>query len=82
MSYMRAWMLVKIMNGSFRGPLIEVDRGGARGGAAHLTPLGREVLDLYRAMIEQSEKTTRAIWGRLRRRLKGRDSSSPDLGRN
>jgi molybdenum-dependent DNA-binding transcriptional regulator ModE len=30
MSYMRAWMLVKIMNDSFREPLVEVDRGGAR----------------------------------------------------
>jgi molybdate transport system regulatory protein len=70
------------MNNSFRAPLVEVDRGGARGGAAHLTPLGREVLALYRAMIDQSEKATRDLWERLRRRLKGQTSSPFDLRRN
>jgi len=70
MSYMRAWTLVKIMNHSFREPLVEMDRGGARGGTARLTPLGREVLNLYRTMIEQSEKATLKTWARLRRRLK------------
>lgn len=70
MSYMRAWTLVKIMNQSFRGPLVEVDRGGPRGGAAHLTSLGREVLELYHALVEQSEKATRPTWTRLRGRLK------------
>jgi molybdate transport system regulatory protein len=71
MSYMRAWTLVKIMNHAFCGPLVEVDRGGARGGAAKLTPLGQEVLALYRTLIEQSEKVTRPSWVRLRRRLIG-----------
>ncbi len=70
MSYMRAWTLVKVMNRLFRGPLVVVDRGGVRGGAARLTPLGREVLELYHALIAHSEKATRAIWTRLRRRLK------------
>jgi len=70
MSYMRAWTLVKIMNDSFRDPVVEVDRGGARGGAAHLTPLGQEVLTLYRTLISQSEKATHTTWARLRRRLK------------
>ena len=70
MSYMRAWTLVKIMNQSFRGPLVEVDRGGPRGGAAHLTLLGREVLALYHTLIDQSEKTTRSLWTQLRQRLK------------
>jgi molybdate transport system regulatory protein len=70
MSYMRAWTLVKIMNDSFREPLVEVDRGGARGGAAHLTSIGQEVLALYRTMIEQSEKASRKTWVQLRRRLK------------
>jgi molybdate transport system regulatory protein len=70
MSYMRAWTLVKIMNDSFREPLVEMDRGGVRGGAAHLTSLGQEVLKLYRTMIEQSEQAARKTWLRLRRRLK------------
>ncbi|HEY8995882.1 MAG TPA: LysR family transcriptional regulator [Lacunisphaera sp.] len=70
MSYMRAWTLVKIMNQSFRGPLVAVDRGGPRGGAAHLTPLGRDVLKLYNGMIAKSEAATRALWQNLRRHLK------------
>ncbi len=69
MSYMKAWTLVKIMNRSFRGPLVEVGRGGRRGGAAHLTPLGREVLALYRDLVEKSEKASRDTWRLLRRRL-------------
>lgn len=70
MSYMRAWTLVKIMNHAFHAPLVEVDRGGPRGGAAHVTPLGLEVLELYQKLIAESEKSTRAIWTRLRRKLK------------
>jgi len=70
MSYMRAWTLVKVMNNSFREPLVEVDRGGASGGAARLTTLGQEALTIYRTLIEQSEKATRKTWVRLRSRLK------------
>jgi molybdate transport system regulatory protein len=70
MSYMRAWTLVKIMNQSFSGPLVAVERGGPRGGATHLTALGREILSLYQALVDESEKTTRSIWNRLRQHLK------------
>jgi|HubBroStandDraft_1064217.scaffolds.fasta_scaffold96325_3 molybdate transport system regulatory protein len=70
MSYMRAWTPVKIMNDSFREPLVTVDRGGVRGGAAQLTSLGPEVLALYRTMIEQSKKATGKTWLHLRRHLK------------
>ena len=75
MSYMRAWTLVKIMNQSFREPLVAVDRGGAGGGEARLTALGREVLKLYRTMIGQSEKATRQTWIRLRKSLKTQPDS-------
>jgi molybdate transport system regulatory protein len=61
---------VKIMNRSFREPLVEVDRGGPRGGAAHLTPFGLEVLELYNELVRQSEKSTRGTWSRLRRKLR------------
>ena len=70
MSYMRAWTLVKIMNLSFCEPLVAVDRGGPLGGAAHLTLLGREVLELYRGMIAKSEAANRDLWPKLRRLLK------------
>ncbi len=73
MSYMRAWTLVKIMNQSFRGPLVERDRGGASVGTAELTALGKEVLKVYRDMVAQSEKATRKTWMRLRQQLKQED---------
>lgn len=50
MSYRRAWLLVDTMNGSFRGPVVASARGGAGGGGAELTALGREVLVRYREM--------------------------------
>jgi molybdate transport system regulatory protein len=70
MSYMRAWTLVQVMNQVFRGPLVAVDRGGPKGGAAHLTPLGLEVLQLYRELVASSEAATRATWKKLRRHLR------------
>ena len=48
MSYKRAWQLVEAMNAGLREPLVESARGGAKGGGAHLTPTGHEVLTAYR----------------------------------
>lgn len=50
MSYKRAWQLVEAMNAGFREPLVESARGGAKGGGAHLTPAGHEVLAAYRSL--------------------------------
>lgn len=49
MSYRRAWSLVQTMNRSFDEVLVIGESGGAKGGGAHLTPLGEKVLALYRA---------------------------------
>jgi molybdate transport system regulatory protein len=50
MSYKRAWDLVTVMNGAFQGPLVATAIGGSHGGGAHLTALGQEVLQQYRAL--------------------------------
>lgn len=60
MSYRRAWQLTDVMNRSFREKLIEAGTGGARGGGARLTSLGREVLARYRAMEEKAAKSIAA----------------------
>ena len=50
MSYRRAWSLVEDMNGHFAAALVDSSRGGAKGGGAALTDLGRGVLADYRAL--------------------------------
>ena len=69
MSYMRAWTLVKVMNQSFRQPLVNVERGGSTGGLARLTPLGREVLELYRELVKQCQSTSVKSWTKLQKHL-------------
>lgn len=54
MSYRRVWLLTKTMNACFREPLIAATKGGIGGGGARLTPTGREVLALYRAMEDHA----------------------------
>lgn len=58
MSYMRAWGLVRTMNGCFRKPLVEATRGGTGHGTARLTPMGRRTLALYRRMERESLAAT------------------------
>ena len=70
MSYMRAWSLVRTMNGAFRAPLVTRSRGGARHGSAQLTPLGRRVLALYREMEAASIEAIAGPWRKIRRELK------------
>lgn len=56
MSYRTAWELVTSLNGDFAGPLVESSKGGVGGGGALLTPLGIDVLRLYRAMETRALK--------------------------
>ena len=69
MSYRRAWMLVDTMNRSFREPLVETSTGGQRGGGAHVTPFGRDVLRRYIAIQTKAAKCVRADLVALRRLL-------------
>jgi len=50
MSYRRAWLLVDVMNRSFREPLVVGAAGGHQGGGAGVTDTGRLVLARFRAM--------------------------------
>jgi molybdate transport system regulatory protein len=59
MSYRRAWLLVDEMNRCFRTPVVEARLGGAGGGGATVTELGREALLRYRRLQE-------AAWACLR----------------
>jgi molybdate transport system regulatory protein len=59
MSYKRAWYLLDVMNRCFREPLARAQKGGRGAGGAHLTPTGKRVLALYRAIEAQSTQAAR-----------------------
>ncbi|MGD1065934.1 MAG: LysR family transcriptional regulator [Vulcanimicrobiaceae bacterium] len=50
MSYRRAWTLVEELNAIFRTPLVRARPGGAQGGGAQVTALGKSVVREYRAL--------------------------------
>jgi molybdenum ABC transporter molybdate-binding protein len=53
MSYRRAWLLVQSINESAGKPLVEAATGGAHGGGAQLTALGREAVTVFRELQER-----------------------------
>jgi molybdate transport system regulatory protein len=69
MSYMRAWLLVKVMNDCFREPLVRTVRGGAEKGGAELTECGERVLQLYREMEDKSLEAIQSRWRSIQRLL-------------
>ena len=56
MSYRRAWLLIEDVNHSLRKPAVTAETGGRAGGGAVLTPVGKRVIALYRA-IETNART-------------------------
>lgn len=50
MSYRRAWLLVEQINSALREPAVSAAIGGRRGGGAALTPVGEDIVALYRAI--------------------------------
>ena len=70
LSYMRAWMLVKTMQGCFRKPLIRVTRGGRKGGGAILTPFGEQALRRYRDLERRALRAAGPDWRPLRAMLR------------
>jgi molybdate transport system regulatory protein len=68
MSYKRAWYLVNAMNSHFNLPLVKSTKGGTAGGGASLTPLGEELLSVYRTMQQLTEKAVLPELRRLRRK--------------
>ena len=65
MSYRGGWALIQSMNEHFVEPLVEKSKGGATRGGASLTPLGAEVLELYRLMERQAVDAIRPSVARL-----------------
>ena len=75
MSYRRAWLLVEEINRTLREPAVTAETGGIRGGGAMLTPVGKRVIELYRAIETQARTSAggefRAIGKLVRHAGKG-----------
>ena len=56
MSYRRAWLLLKALDGTFGEALVETATGGRAGGGARLTPAGRLVVKQYRGVETAAAK--------------------------
>ena len=76
MSYKRAWMLVEELNAAFSSPLITSSRGGSGGGGAALTPVGEEVLSLFRSIEAEAQAAAAAGIDRLEALLRPSPSSA------
>ncbi len=72
MSYRRAWLLVDTMNRCFAEPLVIAAPGGKKGGGAHLSELGGEVLKDYRAMMSALENAGSPHFQKFRKHLAAR----------
>ena len=60
MSYRHAWLLLQAVEDTFGAPVITTATGGARGGGAKLTELGKTVVARYRAIEAQAVRATLA----------------------
>ena len=76
MSYRRAWLLVEQINKSLSQPAVTAATGGASGGGAALTPVGEQVIELYRAIESRTRSSAnsefRALGKLIRHRQKAR----------
>lgn len=59
MSYRRAWLLVDALNSMFGEPLVVAAPGGARGGGAQITELGKQIAGAYRRIERRTHAAIR-----------------------
>ena len=70
MSYRRAWQLVEALNASCKAPVVVTAVGGEHGGGARVTPRGRQLVALYRAMEVKASAAIADDLKRFTRRLR------------
>ena len=70
MSYRRAWLLVDQMNQYFTEPVVVAATGGAQGGGTALTPIGLEVIALYRSIEQQAQAQSATLLERLKGKVR------------
>ncbi|QEI09116.1 LysR family transcriptional regulator [Pigmentiphaga aceris] len=71
MSYRRAWLLIEELNKALNSPATSSEQGGQRGGGSLLTPVGAEIIRLYRAIERDAYQACADDIGTLTSLLKG-----------
>jgi molybdate transport system regulatory protein len=74
MSYRHAWLLLQAVEDTFGAPVIVTATGGAKGGGAKLTDLGKTVVARYRAIEAQAAQ---AAAGELTELTKAAGGAAP-----
>lgn len=70
MSYRRAWQLVEALNAAYKEPVVTTAIGGQKGGGARVTPHGRRLAALFRAMEDKASAAIAADLKRYARHLR------------
>jgi molybdate transport system regulatory protein len=78
MSYRRAWILIDEANHMFTEPLVATSAGGAGGGGAHLTDLGRDVVAAFRRVEARTREAVAAELGPFEARFADLDAPLPE----
>ncbi len=65
MSYRHAWLLLQAVEETFGAPVITTATGGAKGGGAKLTELGKNIIARYRLIESQAAKAAAGELGEL-----------------
>jgi molybdate transport system regulatory protein len=60
MSYRRAWLLLRETEAMMKTPVTTARTGGKKGGGTALTPTGRALVECYRTIEAQAERSTLA----------------------
>lgn len=60
MSYRRAWLLLQDIEATMGAPVTSAETGGLKGGGTSLTELGRAVVDQYRKIEAQAQRSVDA----------------------
>jgi molybdate transport system regulatory protein len=70
MSYRRAWLLIDELNKSLKSPATVSEQGGQSGGGCVLTPVGENIVRLYRDIEAQAQKACAKQIGELTRLIR------------
>ncbi len=71
MSYRRAWLLVDEINNLVTEPAVTAESGGANGGHAILTPVGRKIIQHYHSIEMRTRAAARGEFRAFRNLVRG-----------